>query len=110
MNRTEILKRYTRLGLLLPVLLPAVIYTIGYLAQSTGAQWPNQLPSWLLVVFAILMGSLIFGAIPYLLYYLYAWRFSRQHNYKQIYIFLLLSPLAFYLLQFSGLIIYEILE
>ena len=110
MDNKTLLTRYIRIGLSLPILLPLLLMALGYLANLIDPQWLNLLPDWLMMASIIVVGSLFIGGIPYLLYYRYAWQFCKHRSVKQIYLFLLFSPIVFYLLQFVGLLIYDIYE
>ena len=103
-------RSYLRISLTIPVILPAVLLLLAYLASWIEIDWNQRLPEWLAIGLAFLVGSLIIGGIPYLLYYLFTWHYIKNKNRQEIIRYLLLSPVAFFILQFSCLFIFDAIQ
>ncbi len=110
MTKHDILRRYTRIGLVFPLLIPALLFGLTWLLQGLGIDPEQLFPGWLVWTGIILMASLLFGGIPYLAFYPLAWYASGRFTRNQTYVFLLLTPVVFYVLQFTGLFMYVLVE
>lgn len=107
MDKQHILKRYSRIGLTLPIILPATLLAIGFSVDKLGMPL-TALPGWLLETSVILIGSLFIGGIPYILFFIIAWRFTKTHLGKPTYVFLILSPAIFYIVLLLSLILFQV--